>query len=281
MTASAPEAGDFVWTPEAVARFWDWMAASEAMRDHYFARQVGAGVARLLSAAAPVAGREVLDFGSGPGYLVPHLLALGARVSCVDSSAASIAEVEARFGGEPGWGGARQSGADGAPWPDASFDLVCCLETVEHVLEPELPGFLSEILRLLKPGGRALLTTPNDEPLEHERTLCPACGASFHRWQHVRSWTAETLGAQLAGAGFRVVVCRGLDFRRLERRRPVSWLDLSPRRVAVALRDAADRALDAVAPRPFPGGRRLRRLLGDPSGPHLAAVVERPAGGER
>jgi 2-polyprenyl-3-methyl-5-hydroxy-6-metoxy-1,4-benzoquinol methylase len=45
------------------------------------------------------------------------------------------------------------------PWPDATFDVVISTEGIEH-LENHF-AFLREISRILKPGGRLLLTTPN------------------------------------------------------------------------------------------------------------------------
>lgn len=44
------------------------------------------------------------------------------------------------------------------PFADASFDVVLCLETIEHV--PDAPGLAREILRVLTPGGQCMVTTP-------------------------------------------------------------------------------------------------------------------------
>ncbi|HKX30939.1 MAG TPA: class I SAM-dependent methyltransferase [Blastocatellia bacterium] len=43
--------------------------------------------------------------------------------------------------------------------PDASADLVCCLETIEHVENPR--SLMREVVRLVKPGGAIVITTPN------------------------------------------------------------------------------------------------------------------------
>lgn len=44
------------------------------------------------------------------------------------------------------------------PFPDASFDIILCLDTIEHVPSPHLLG--REIMRILKPGGLCMITTP-------------------------------------------------------------------------------------------------------------------------
>lgn len=44
------------------------------------------------------------------------------------------------------------------PFASSSFDVVLCLETIEHVPQPELLG--PEIMRVLKPGGLCMITTP-------------------------------------------------------------------------------------------------------------------------
>ncbi|WP_240902228.1 class I SAM-dependent methyltransferase [Wenzhouxiangella sp. XN24] len=48
---------------------------------------------------------------------------------------------------------------NGLPFPEASFDLIWCSEVIEHLVSPE--AFVSECNRVLKPGGRLVLTTPN------------------------------------------------------------------------------------------------------------------------
>jgi ubiquinone/menaquinone biosynthesis C-methylase UbiE len=44
------------------------------------------------------------------------------------------------------------------PFPDSSFDVVVCLDTIEHVPQPGIMG--REIMRVLVPGGECMITTP-------------------------------------------------------------------------------------------------------------------------
>lgn len=70
------------------------------------------------------------------------------------------------------------------PWPDGTADFVYCSEVVEHLLEPE--RLLSEIGRILRPGGWLLLTTPN-EPNVFQRSFW---NRSLHR-MHTESSRAN------------------------------------------------------------------------------------------
>jgi 2-polyprenyl-3-methyl-5-hydroxy-6-metoxy-1,4-benzoquinol methylase len=86
----------------------------------------------------------------------------------------------------------------------ASFDVILSVEVVEHLNDESLQGLLATAYGLLKPGGRFIVTTPNDEDLRRSYMYSPATDELYHRWQHVRSWNQETLPRRLTEAGFRV-----------------------------------------------------------------------------
>jgi SAM-dependent methyltransferase len=110
--------------------------------------------------ARPLApGRRVLDAACGEGYGSALLAAAGARVLGVDVDAATIAHARERYAAIPGL---RFDVADATALdalPDASFELICSFETLEHVHAQErlLDGFA----RLLAPGGVLLVSTPD------------------------------------------------------------------------------------------------------------------------
>lgn len=265
------------WAPEQVQNFWDYWSSRSDSQATYFAAQVGEGVCAFVDLIGNLAGREVLDYGSGPGFLVTPLLRRGARVSAVDYSPQTVAELNRRFAQHENWCGGACFQEQTLPWPDASFDCVFCLETIEHLLPEHLTLVLAELLRVLKPDGQLICTTPNTENLQTQMVYCPHCQHEFHRWQHVRSWTPQSLQHCLQESGFRVEFCAGVNFhdfqprpaRRSDLWRPRLW----KRRVRNAFRTVADQ----LWPRPFPHGRRLQAHLIGSTRHHLAAVAAKPS----
>ena len=262
------------WAPERIAAFWDYWSDRPDAFGEYFSCQVGGSVVAFLGEAVPLRGRRVLDLGCGPGFLIPPLLAAGAQVWAADGSAPAVARVNARHEENPLWRGASVTASGRVPLPDGSFDLVCCVETIEHLPREAVPSLIGEIRRLLAPGGRALLTTPDEEDLERSMIFCPECGAEFHKVQHITSWSVSSLATILEEAAFDVLFCRAVDLCRLggEARRSLVRMSLADlgRRVSLATAELLDRAI----PRPFPEGRKFRRLAAP--GPHLVALAAKP-----
>ncbi len=108
----------------------------------------------MLGLAGEVSGRRILDAGCGSGPLSAALRARGAVVTGIDASAAMVDLARQRLGED-----ADLHVADlGAPLPfaDAEFDDVVA-SLVLHYLE-DWSGPLSELRRVLKPGGRLLVS---------------------------------------------------------------------------------------------------------------------------
>lgn len=104
------------------------------------------GAIDLAPASTP--GAVALDISAGDGLSTRMLTERGWRVFATERKVA---------GPRPGWVAADLI-AD-LPFRSASFDLVLMLEVIEHL--PDIPHSLREIARVLKPGGVAIVTTPN------------------------------------------------------------------------------------------------------------------------
>jgi 2-polyprenyl-3-methyl-5-hydroxy-6-metoxy-1,4-benzoquinol methylase len=184
------------WTPKRIALFWANEARTE---DNAYSRQFGRRIAKTL--APHLRGcRTVLDYGCGFGFFVRRLAALGLETTATDLSPEAVAAANNNNRGVAGFHGARLT--DQLRQSGETFDAVVATEIVEHMYDDALTLFFDDMRRLLKPGGRLLITTPNEEDLTLATVYCPACDHEFHRWQHVRSWSADALSARLVTEGF-------------------------------------------------------------------------------
>lgn len=112
--------------------------------------------------------RHVLDIGGGAGNMAHHLAHYG-QVIGLDYIARPLAVAQARALD------VCQGAGDGLPFGNNTFDLVALLDTVEHI--PDEFGVFAEVRRVLKPGGKVIVTVPafmwlwsyNDEINAHQR----------------------------------------------------------------------------------------------------------------
>ena len=102
-----------------------------------------------------VRGKDVLDVACGDGYGTAAIGRAGARsVVGMDIDAAACDYARRRYGVD-----ARPADAAHLPLGDASLDVVVSFETVEHVPDPR--AFVAECRRVLRPGGKLVMSTPN------------------------------------------------------------------------------------------------------------------------
>lgn len=102
-----------------------------------------------------VAAKRVLDIACGEGYGAAALQKAGAaNVIGVDIAEDVCLHARDRYGLD-----ARLGSAEQIPVADRSVDVVVSFETIEHIPDPH--RFLDECIRVLAPGGRLIISTPN------------------------------------------------------------------------------------------------------------------------
>lgn len=77
------------------------------------------------------------------------------------------------------------------PFETASFDLVACLEVLEHLPFDVFKSALYELQRVSK--NYILISVPNDQDLDLALVICPACRCWYNSYRHVRSFNSEKL----------------------------------------------------------------------------------------
>jgi ubiquinone/menaquinone biosynthesis C-methylase UbiE len=160
--------------------------------------------ALLLAEARP--GERVLDLGCGAGRFVAALREAGADPVGVELAAAALERARRNAPGadlrlvEPG---------GSLPLGHGEVDLVWCSEVLEHV--PDTVALLTEARRVLKRGGRLLVTVPDHGLLR--RTLIALFRHDAHYdplGQHVRFYTRRSLARTLVATGFERVAIEPL-----------------------------------------------------------------------
>ena len=162
--------------------------------ENYWFRRHEAAYLRLLPYCLD---KVVLEAGCGEGYGADLLAGQAKRVIGLDYDVLTTQHVARKY--------PRVHMLRGnlvmLPFPAESIDVVANLQVIEHLWEQE--RFLAECLRVLRPGGRLLITTPN------RITFSPGRDTPLNPF-HTRELSGSELTELLAGAGFQVEMMAGL-----------------------------------------------------------------------
>jgi len=180
---------------------------------------------------------QLLDIGCGAGAFSSRFLSAGYTVHGLD-----LTEGQVQRARERGVQAVQHElGSGPFPHADASFDVAFAGEVIEHLVDTSF--FLSEIHRVLKPGGCVILTTPNLASFENRLRLLFGRYPIWLEYQleggegHVRAYTPRVLKRQLQKRGFSI------------ERHVGNWVPFIPQRYA----DDVRHPFLAVTGRMFPG----------------------------
>lgn len=176
--------------------FFDQVASQwDEMRTRFYSDRVRE---KAMDAAGVVAGRKAADIGAGSGFLTEGLLGRGLEVVAVDQSEEMLSEMRRKFGAARV--DYRQGESERLPLADAEVDYVLANMYLHHV---ETPGAaIGEMARVLKPGGRLVITDADEHNFEFLRTEHHDRWLGFKR-EDIRRW--------FEGAGLKQVQVSSLE----------------------------------------------------------------------
>jgi SAM-dependent methyltransferase len=152
-------------------------------------------VRRWLDTAAPA--ERVLDAGCGEGILVEEY-----------AGRLAIEGVDANYSSDR----VRSGSLTELPYPDGTFDRALCLDVLEHLTFEEQPRALAELFRVLRPGGRLLVSVPNLAHLQSRVhfALTGRLIRTASEYKHPGDRPAGEYIALGRRAGFKLVERRGI-----------------------------------------------------------------------
>lgn len=149
--------------------------------------------ASLAISGLPVG--KMLDIGCGVGDFLVYLQKQGWEVQGVEPSEAAKKIAETRLGFLP------KSPLEYASFPDQSFDVITMWHVLEHV--DDLHFQTSELVRLLKPGGRLIIALPNFQSFD-----CQYYKDKWAAWdvpRHLNHFAPDVIRDIITSLGFQVI----------------------------------------------------------------------------
>ncbi len=212
--ATAPQAAHF---GSMAADWWNPRGSSAMLhklnpvRLRFIREEVDAYWGGDARTRTPLAGKRVLDMGCGAGLLSEPLARLGGTVTGVDAAPENIAVAQAHAAQTGLQINYREGDLDAVA--DERFDLITCLEVLEHVADAA--AFVAGLAARLAPGGLLILSTPNRTALSRFALIgigetIGGIPAGTHDWHAFLS--PDELGAHVAAAGLTVARTRGIAF---------------------------------------------------------------------
>ncbi|MCR9103764.1 MAG: bifunctional 2-polyprenyl-6-hydroxyphenol methylase/3-demethylubiquinol 3-O-methyltransferase UbiG [Gammaproteobacteria bacterium] len=209
---------------ELASRWWDRNSEFKPLHDINPLR------ANFIDEHSPVAGRTLLDVGCGGGILAESMAQRGATVTGIDMGEAPLAVARLHLlesGVDVDY--LQSTAEDLAAAHPGHFDIVCCLEMLEHVPEPD--KVIAACAELTQPGGSLYFSTINRNPkayafaiigAEHILQLLPVGTHEYDKFIK-----PSELAGWIRAAGLALDGMTGLTYNPLTRRYRLNPRDVS------------------------------------------------------
>ncbi|MDZ7587166.1 MAG: class I SAM-dependent methyltransferase, partial [Patescibacteria group bacterium] len=117
-------------------------------------------IKKIFQELGNIRGKKLLDIGCEAGYITLKLAQKGAIVTAIDLIQEPLQELRRRLKNKNLKISLRVADAADLPFKTNSFALILATEVIEHI--SRLERFVTETNRVLNPGGRLLITFPNE-----------------------------------------------------------------------------------------------------------------------
>ncbi len=178
---------------EKDAEVFDYFEATENPATIHEHRRLQESIIRQI----PKISGAVLDVGCGNGWLAAYLIQHrpNVEVCSMDLSTSNTTNTRKRVRSERHL--VIRADALHLPFKDESFDVLVASEILEHV--EQVPAFLKELYRVLKPAGRLIMTTPYNEVIQY--SLCIHCNRKTPLHAHLHSVNEQFILNQVILSG--------------------------------------------------------------------------------
>jgi 2-polyprenyl-6-hydroxyphenyl methylase/3-demethylubiquinone-9 3-methyltransferase len=172
-----------------------------------------------IEAVAPLQGKRILDVGCGGGILADAMARQGGQVTGIDlaGKALKVAQLHALEAGTQGVEYREISAEALAAEQPASFDVVTCMEMLEHVPDPS--SVVRACAALVKPGGHVFFSTINRNA---KAFLFAIVGAEYvlsmlprGTHEYAKFIKPSELAAYCRSAGLNLQQTRGMEYNPL------------------------------------------------------------------
>lgn len=196
-----------VWDKNKIKNYWDFINETHSQKMYAASSTSDMLLYKLKNFL--MAPKIILDIGFGSGELLKKLALLGHKCYGIDTSSETVSnfmkrnklkEIKVEI-----------SNITNIPFKNIKFDLIFCMDVLEHLLESELIDGLSIIRERLGDQGILVITVPYNERLEDRYVICPDCGAIFHCVQHLHSFSENEVKNLLLDNGFKIMKIYRLD----------------------------------------------------------------------
>jgi len=139
----------------------------------------------------PAHAQSILDVGCGSAWVAGHFCPKGVTVYSMDISIGNPTRAVQKYAFDNHMGIVADAYA--LPFQNESFDCIIAAEVMEHT--PDSKQFITNLLRVLKPSGTLILTTPFNERIPH--SLCVHCNQLTPHNAHLHSFNQQNVEAIL------------------------------------------------------------------------------------